>query len=58
MAKYSLESKKNPEKRTALKIKIAEYVKLEKETPERLQVWFWDESGFSLRGVHFTFANL
>jgi len=48
-AKYSLESKRNPEKRTAFKIKIAEYLKIEKETPERLQVWFWDESGFSLR---------
>lgn len=48
-AKYSLESKRNPEKRTAFKIKIAEYLKIEKETPERLQIWFWDESGFSLR---------
>ena len=48
-AKCSLESKRNPEKRTAFKIKIAEYLKIEKETPERLQVWFWDESGFSLR---------
>ena len=48
-AKYSLESKRNPEKRTAFKIKIAEYLKVEKETPERLQVWFRDESGFSLR---------
>jgi transposase len=35
-AKYSLESKRNPEKRTAFKIKIAEYLKIEKETPERL----------------------
>jgi len=48
-AKYSLESKRNPEKRTAFKIKLAEYLKIEKETPERLQVWFWDERGFSLR---------
>jgi transposase len=47
--KYSLESKKNPEKRTAFKIKMTEYLKIEKETSERLQVWFWDESGFSLR---------
>ena len=43
-AKYSLESKRNPEKRTAFKIKIAEYLKIEKETPKRLQVGFWDES--------------
>ncbi len=47
--KYSLESKRNSEKRTAFKIKIAEYLKIKKETPERLQVWFGDESGFSLR---------
>jgi hypothetical protein len=32
-AKYSLKSNRNPEKRTAFKIKIAEYLKLEKETP-------------------------
>jgi len=38
LAKYSLESKRNPEKRTAFKIKIAEYLKVEKETAERLQV--------------------
>ncbi|MEG4577925.1 IS630 family transposase [Microcoleus sp. N3A4] len=29
-AKYSLESKRNPEKRTAFKIKIAEYLEIEK----------------------------
>ena len=33
LAKYSLESKRNPEKRTAFKIKIAEYLKV--ETPPR-----------------------
>jgi hypothetical protein len=49
LAKYSLDSKKNPEKRTAFKIKIAEYLKVQKETPERLQVGFRNESGFSLR---------
>ncbi|WP_333252215.1 MULTISPECIES: winged helix-turn-helix domain-containing protein [unclassified Microcoleus] len=31
--KYSLESQRNPEKRTAFKINIAEYLKVEKETP-------------------------
>lgn len=50
-AKYSLESKRNPEKRKAFKQKIAEYFRIEKEHPERLQVWFWDESGFSLRVI-------
>jgi hypothetical protein len=28
-----------------------EYLRITKETPERLQVWFWDESGFSLRVI-------
>lgn len=50
-AKYSLEVKRNPEKRKAFKQKIEEYLKIEKESPERLQVWFWDESGFSLRVI-------
>ena len=26
-------------------------MKITKEAPERLQVWFWDESGFSLRVI-------
>jgi hypothetical protein len=26
-------------------------VKISQEAPERLQVWFWDESGFSLRVI-------
>ncbi|MBW4617313.1 MAG: IS630 family transposase [Desmonostoc vinosum HA7617-LM4] len=50
-AKYSLESKQNPEKRKAFKQKIAEYLRIEKKYPELLQLWFWDESGFSLRVI-------
>jgi transposase len=50
-AKYSLESKRNPQKREAFKKKIEEYLKIEKESPNFLQVWFWDESGFSLRVI-------
>ncbi|MDR9900333.1 IS630 family transposase [Aetokthonos hydrillicola Thurmond2011] len=50
-AKYSLEDKQNPEKRKAFKEKLKEYLRITKETPERLQVWFWDESGFSLRVI-------
>ena len=50
-AKYSLEVKINPEKRKAFKKKIEEYLRIEKESPDRLQVWFWDESGFSLRVI-------
>lgn len=48
-AKYSLEAKRNSEKREAFQEKIKEYLKIEQQTPERIQVWFWDESGFSLR---------
>jgi transposase len=50
-AKYSLEDKQNPEKRKAFKEKLTEYLKITKESPNRLQVWFWDESGFSLRVI-------
>jgi transposase len=50
-AKYSLEDKQNPEKRQAFKEKLSEYLRITKETPDKLQVWFWDESGFSLRVI-------
>ncbi|MEH1779660.1 MAG: IS630 family transposase [Nostoc sp.] len=50
-AKYSLEDKQNPEKRKAFKEKLSEYLRITKDTLERLQVWFWDESGFSLRVI-------
>ncbi len=50
-AKYSLEDKQNPLLRKAFKQKLAEYLKITMESPERLQVWFWDESGFSLRVI-------
>lgn len=50
-AKFSLEAKRDSEHRKAFKQKIAAYLELSKEKPERLQVWFWDESGFSLRVI-------
>lgn len=50
-AKYSLEDKQDPEKRKAFKEKLAEYIKIAKMSPEQLQIWFWDESGFSLRVI-------
>ena len=50
-AKYSLEDKQNPEKRKVFKEKLSEYLEITKTNPERLQVWFWDESGFSLRVI-------
>jgi len=50
-AKYSLEAKQDPEKRHVFKAKLEAYLSLTKESPEKLQVWFWDESGFSLRVI-------
>jgi transposase len=50
-AKYSLEDKQNPETHKAFKEKLSEYLRITKEAPELLQVWFWDESGFSLRVI-------
>lgn len=44
-AKYSLEDKWDKEKRKAFKKKLKEYIKIEKENPEQMQLWFWDESG-------------
>ena len=41
-AKYSLEAKRDNQKREAFQEKIAAYLRIEKEKPERLQVWFWD----------------
>ena len=50
-AKYSLEEKQDAEKRSAFKEKLEAELASAKQTPERLQVWFWDESGFSLRVI-------
>lgn len=50
-AKYSLEEKQNPGKRKLFKEKSSEYLRITKESPEHLQVWFWNENGFSLRVI-------
>jgi len=50
-AKYSLEAKRDPAKRQAFKQQLEEYLSIAVLRPERLQVWFWDESGFSLRVI-------
>ena len=47
--KYSLEDRQDDEKREAFKQKLEGWLGLEKKDPESFQVWFWDESGFSLR---------
>lgn len=50
-AKYSLEDKQNPVHRAEFKEKLAKYLALVKERPGCVQVWFWDETGFSLRVI-------
>jgi transposase len=50
-AKYSLEDKQDWKKREAFKEKLQGYINAAKACPQKLQVWFWDESGFSLRVV-------
>jgi transposase len=49
--KYSLEDKQNQEQRNAFKEKLDYYIKISKENPDLVQIWFWDESGFSLRVI-------
>ncbi len=50
-SKYSLEDKQNKEKRELFKEKLSEYIRLSEEKPNQLQIWFWDECGFSLRVI-------
>ncbi len=50
-AKSSLESQQNPPKRKAFKKKLKRYLSASEAEPDKLQVWFWDESGFSLRVI-------
>ena len=50
-SKYSLEDKQDQDKREAFKEKLKGYLEASKALPQKLQVWFWDESGFSLRVI-------
>ena len=50
-AKYSLESKQDSKKRAEFTERLNRYLAINKENPEQLQVWFWDETGFSLRVI-------
>jgi transposase len=50
-SKYSLEEKQDPVKRALFKEKLDEYIRISKEAPNRLQIWFWDESGFGLKPI-------
>lgn len=48
-AKYSLESKQNKVERAVFREKLETYLKAGAVAPDVFQVWFWDETGFSLR---------
>lgn len=50
-AKYSLEEHQDAEKRKEFQGKIANYLKISKTEASKLQIWFWDESGFGLQVI-------
>lgn len=50
-AKYSLEDKQDLSKRKAFKEKLEGYLEASKLEPAKIQIWFWDETGFSLRVI-------
>ena len=50
-AKYDLEPKQNPIERALFQERLSRYLVVARDYPELLQVWFWDESGFSLRVI-------
>ena len=50
-AKYSLEDKQDQKKRKAFKEKLSGYIEASEKQPNKIQVWFWDESGFSMRVI-------
>ena len=50
-AKYDLEPKQNPIERALFQERLSRYLVVARDYPELLQVWFWDESGFSLQVI-------
>jgi len=50
-AKYSLEDKQDPVKRAVFKQRLETLLLNTKADPTAVQVWFWDETGFSLRVI-------
>ncbi len=50
-AKYDLGSKQDPIERALFQERLKDYLAVARDYPELLQVWFWDESGFSLRVI-------
>lgn len=50
-AKSSLEELQDPKQRHKFREQLEQELAQTMQAPERLQVWFWDESGFSLRVI-------
>ena len=50
-SKYSQQDKQNPDIRVVFKQKLASFLTRTNADPKQVQVWFWDESGFSLRVI-------
>ncbi len=50
-AKYDLGDKQDPIERALFQERLTKYLVVARDYPELLQVWFWDESGFSLRVI-------
>ena len=48
-AKYDLGDKQDPVERALFQKRLSDYLVVARDYPDLLQVWFWDESGFSLR---------
>ena len=50
-AKYDLKAQQKPIERALFQERLSNYLTVAREHPELLQVWFWDESGFSLQVI-------
>jgi transposase len=50
-AKSDLGNKQNPRERALFQQRLSKYLAVARDYPDLLQVWFWDESGFSLRVI-------
>jgi transposase len=50
-AKSSLEELQNPKQRSQFREQLEQELANTIQAPEKFQVWFWDESGFSLRAI-------
>ena len=50
-AKYDLGDKQDPIERASFQKRLSDYLVVARDYPELLQVWFWDESGFSLQVI-------